>query len=114
MLAVLAYYLMHLAPAHKLRDHIVVDDIKKYFTPGKVQAADLQSQRDVGERQERWIDSIDNAKYQLNAVGYNLVTHKLPDGKSSEPAQRMRGGKRAKTSSPRTAPKASSITRRRG
>jgi hypothetical protein len=31
MVAILAYYLAHLAPANERRDYVVADDIKKYF-----------------------------------------------------------------------------------
>jgi len=107
MIAVLAYYLARLAPAHERRDYIVGDDIKKYFPQAKFElptappSVTLANVRTAG-----YLDSVGNGKYRLNSVGHNLVTHKLPRVEGSEPARRTRRGTKAKTSAQKTKAKA--------
>jgi hypothetical protein len=107
MVAVLAYYLMHLAPEHERRDHIVADDIEKYFTQAKFKlpTSNLNVML-VNVKTAGFLDSIGDGKYRLNSVGYNLVTHRLPLARASEPVQRTRHGGRANRPSPKAKVKA--------
>jgi hypothetical protein len=97
MVAVLAYYLMHLAPVHERRDHIVAPDIENYFTRAKFKLPTSNPNVIlVNVRSAGYLDSIGKGKYRLSSVGHNLVAHKLPGGKGSERAERTRRGRRAK------------------
>jgi hypothetical protein len=106
MVAVLAYYLMHLAPVHERRDHIVADDIKKYFNQANFELPTNPNVTLVNVKSAGYLDGIGNGKYRLNSVGHNLVTHKLPRVEGSEPARRTRRGKKARTSTQKTKAKA--------
>jgi hypothetical protein len=107
MVAIVAYYLMHLAPAHERRDYIVGDDVKKYFTQANFELPNSNPNVTlVNAKNAGYLDSIGNGHYRLNPVGHNLVTHKLPRVEGSEPARRTRRGKKAKTSAQKTKAKA--------
>jgi hypothetical protein len=107
MVAVLAYYVMHLAPVHERRDHIVAPDIRKYFTPAKFKLPPSNPNVTlVNVRSTGYLDSIGKGRYRLSSVGHNLLTHKLPGGRGSESARRTRRATRAKRSSPKAKLKA--------
>jgi hypothetical protein len=78
-LAVVAYYLAHLAPQSERRDYITSEDIKRYFVqanfplPGGPPRIRLFNARKAG-----YFDQRQHGRYQLNPVGYNLVAHRLP------------------------------------
>jgi hypothetical protein len=103
MVAVLAYYLAHLAPAHERRDHIVPDDIKKYFPQANFElptgspGVTLVNAKNAG-----YLDGTGAGKYRLNPVGHNLVTHKLPRVEGSGPTRRTRRRKKTKTAAEKT------------
>jgi hypothetical protein len=103
MVAVLAYYLAHFAPAHERRDHIVADDIKKYFPqanfelPTAPPSVTLANAKNAG-----YLDGTGTGHYRLNPVGHNLVTHKLPRDEGSAPTRRRRQGKKTKKSAQKT------------
>jgi hypothetical protein len=107
MVAVLAYYLANLAPAYERRDHVVPDDIKKYFPQANFELptapphVTLANAKNAG-----YLDGTGNGKYRLNPVGHNLVTHKLPRDEASAPTRRRRLGKRTKRSAEKTKAKA--------
>jgi hypothetical protein len=79
MVAVVAYYLAHLAPPGERSDTIGPDDIKKYFLqaifplPKAPPGMTLVNTKNAG-----YLDARGNGRYSLNAVGHNLVAHKLP------------------------------------
>jgi hypothetical protein len=101
---VLAYYLAHLAPAHERRDHIVADDIKKYFPQANFElptgspGGTLVNAKNAG-----YLDGSGGGKYRLNPVGHNLVTHKLPRDEGSGPTRRRRRGNKTKKSAEKKA-----------
>ena len=78
MIAVVAYYLAHLAPEGERRDFITVDDIQKYFVQGKYPLPGSQSQALVNAKNAGYLDFLEKGKYRLNSVGHNLVAHKMP------------------------------------
>jgi hypothetical protein len=93
MIAVVAYYLAHLAPEGERRDFITVDDIQKYFVQGKYPLPGSQPQALVHAKNAGYLDSLEKGKYRLNSVGHNLVAHKMPkDG--SAPARSSSGARR--------------------
>jgi hypothetical protein len=79
MVAVLGYYLAHLAPDGERRDHIVSDDIKKYFVQaGFPLPTGPTTMTLVNAKNAGYLDALEKGKYRLNAVGHNLVVHKMP------------------------------------
>ena len=78
--AVVAYYLAHLAPPDERKDKIVSEDVGKYFVqagfplPTSTPAMTLTNTKNAG-----YLNVLDRGQYKLNAVGHNLVAHKLPE-----------------------------------
>jgi hypothetical protein len=92
MVAIMAYYLAAHAPQAERRDHIVADDIKRYFPqanfplPTGRPDVSLNNAKVAG-----YLDSIGDGQYRLNPVGHNLVVHKLPQSEGgSAPAGRVK------------------------
>lgn len=79
MVALVAYYLAHLAPADERRDYMVADDVRKYFLqavyplPSAPPHMTLVNAKNAG-----YLDARERGQYRLNPVGYNLITNKLP------------------------------------
>ncbi len=79
MVALVAYYLAHLAPPTERSDTIAPNDIKKYFVqanfplPKAPPGVTLVNTKNAG-----YLESRGDGRYSLNAVGHNLVAHKLP------------------------------------
>jgi hypothetical protein len=77
--AVLAYYLAHLAPVGERRDYLVADVIQPYFIqadfqlPTSPERITLSNAKNAG-----YLNASERGQYTLNAVGHNLVAHKLP------------------------------------
>lgn len=93
MVAVLAYYLANLAPADQRRDHIVPEDIKKYFPQANFELpTGPHNMTLVNAKNAGYLDVIGAGQYRLNPVGHNLVTHKLPRGEGAA----LRDSRRAK------------------
>lgn len=94
MVAILAYYLANLAPTDQRRDHIVADDIKKYFPQANFELPiGPHGMTLVNAKNAGYLDVLGVGQYRLNPVGHNLVTHKLPRVEGSTP---IRGARRAK------------------
>lgn len=95
--AVIAFYLAHLAPQAERRDHIISDDIKTYFIqadfelPTAPAAMTLSHAKNAG-----YLNALDRGQYKLNAVGHNLVAHKLPATESGGSRRRAPARKAAK------------------
>lgn len=92
MVAIAAYYLANLAPIAERNDTIGPDDIKKYFVqanyplPKAPPVMTLVNAKNAG-----YLESRGNGRYALNAVGHNLVVHKLPTSAAEDsPARRGR------------------------
>jgi hypothetical protein len=77
--AVMAYYLAHVAQGNDRRDFITAADIKKYFIqagfplPSSPPRITLANVKNAG-----YLDSRKEGQYVLNPIGHNLVAHKLP------------------------------------
>lgn len=85
MIAVVAYYLAHLAPEGERQDFITAEDIQKYFIQGKYPMPGSQSQALVNAKNAGYLDFVEKGRYRLNSVGYNLVAHKMPTGAAAAP-----------------------------
>ena len=91
MVAILAYYLAHLAPTGERRDYILPDDIKKYFPSANFELPTESPSQTLGNAKNAgYLDALARGQYRLNPVGHNLVTHKLPLGESSTSTRGMR------------------------
>jgi hypothetical protein len=78
MAALVAYYLQYAAPKAEQKQTIDVADIKKYFDQAKFEMPKNQKQTLVNSKNAGYLDSAARKNYKLNAVGYNLVVHRLP------------------------------------
>ena len=79
MVAVLGYYLSNLAPDGERRDTLVPDDIKKYFVQAGFPLPTAEPRITLGNAKAAgYLDAVDRGTFKLNAVGHNLVAHKLP------------------------------------
>jgi hypothetical protein len=96
MVAILAYYLANLAPMDLRRDHIVPDDIKKYFPQANFELpTSPPTMTLVNAKNAGYLDGLGTGQYRLNPVGHNLVTHKLPRVEGSTPNRGTRRVKQA-------------------
>jgi hypothetical protein len=86
MVAVLAYYLANLAPPDQRRDHILPDDIKRFFPQANFPLpTGRHNMTLVNAKNAGYLDVLGGGQYRLNPVGHNLVTHKLPRADGSAP-----------------------------
>ncbi len=99
MIAVVAYYLAHLASEHERQDFITAKEIQKYFVQGQYPLPGSQSQALVDAKNAGYLDFVEKGKYRLNSVGYNLVAHKMPKDGNSSSSPRKKAAKPARKSS---------------
>lgn len=104
MVALVAYYLEHLAPDNERREFITADDIKPYFNqagfelPSAPPAMTLTHAKNAG-----YLNALARGQYRLNPVGHNLVAYKLPsDGaegkgrrRAKKPQKKKKNGRKA-------------------
>jgi hypothetical protein len=79
MACLVAYYLRDIAVGEEHKDTISTTDIDKYF---KLANYPLPEQvKDVLQKTKLsgYLDEAGRGKYKLNAIGYNLVVHNLPE-----------------------------------
>lgn len=95
--AVIGYYLAQLAPEAERRDYLISDDIKHYFIqagfelPTAPPNVTLAHAKNAG-----YLNALERGQYKLNAVGHNLVAHKLPSGKEDGGTRRAIARQRTK------------------
>jgi hypothetical protein len=97
MVAVMAHYLSELAPQNERRDHIVAEDIKKYFLQADFPLPNGRPNNALtNAKNAGYLDALNNGQYRLNPVGHNLVAHKLPltDDAPARSTRRGRGTKK--------------------
>jgi hypothetical protein len=88
MAALVAYYLMNLAPQSQRKDTVTQGDMETYFKiagyplPNQIRVT-LQNAKAAG-----YFDSAGSGEYKLNAVGHNLVAHSMPRGSAEENKQK--------------------------
>lgn len=76
--AVVAYYLSELAPVDEQRASISQDNITKYFKQAGFLLPSSPAMTLVHAKNAGYFESESPGQYKLNAVGYNLVAHRLP------------------------------------
>ena len=98
--ALVAYYLANLAPADERRDFIKTDDIKPYFDQANFELPTAPERVTLGNAKNAgYLNATATpGQFRLNAVGHNLIAHKLPlaDGTPSRPARKKAARKKAK------------------
>ncbi|WP_426423749.1 hypothetical protein [Bradyrhizobium genosp. A] len=84
MVAIMAYYLAHLAPDGERRDHITPVDIARYFPQAGFELpTGPPAQTLLNAKNGGYLEQIATGQYKLNPVGHNLVTHRLPRGEGN-------------------------------
>ena len=83
MACLVGYYLQELAPEGEQQDTFSPSDADKYF-----KQAGYPLPSDIGQvlrdsKKAGYLESVSRGTYKLNAVGYNLVAHRLPKNKAS-------------------------------
>lgn len=78
MACVVAFYLQELAPDGERKDTISTADLEKYFKQAQFKLPEKIKQVLTDAKGAGYFDSSARGAYKLNAVGYNLVAHKLP------------------------------------
>jgi hypothetical protein len=97
MVAIVGYYLAHLAPAAERRDYIVPEDVKKYFLQGNFPLTANPGQTLVNAKNAGYLDAAGSGQYRLNPVGHNLVAHKMPRGEGDgTPRKKAKKGAKKK------------------
>ncbi|MDY6951067.1 MAG: hypothetical protein SWE60_06120 [Thermodesulfobacteriota bacterium] len=84
MACIVGFYLQELAPTGERQDTIETGDLEKYF-----KQAGYPLPSNVGQvlrncKRAGYLESVSRGAFKLNAVGYNLVAHRLPKAKGSE------------------------------
>lgn len=83
MAALVAYYLVNLAPQSERKDTVNQSDMETYFKiagyplPKQIRVT-LQNAKTAG-----YFDAAGSGEYRLNAVGHNLVAHSMPRGSAA-------------------------------
>ena len=78
MACVVAFYLQELAPETERKDSISASDLDRYFKQANFKLPEKIGQVLPDAKGAGYFDSAARGAYKLNAVGYNLVAHKLP------------------------------------
>ena len=101
--ALVAYYVAHLAPPAERRDYLVADDIKRYFLqadfelPTSPPGITLAHAKNAG-----YLNALERGQFRLNAVGHNLVAHKLPADEGGLKHKKKTGRKKVSKSKSRS------------
>lgn len=80
MACIVGFYLQELAPPSERKTEISVPDVDKYFRQAGYPLPKVQRQLLPDAKIAGYFDSPSRGAYRLNAVGYNLVAHRLPRG----------------------------------
>jgi len=79
MACLVAFYLQELAPEADRKEAISTGDLEKYFKQAGFKLPQKIAQVLVDAKGAGYFDSAARGEYKLNAVGYNLVAHGLPE-----------------------------------
>jgi hypothetical protein len=99
MLALVAYYLEHIAPEEERRNYITADDISRYFKMGDFKLPSAPPRITIANAKNAgyFNATATRGQYKLNPVGYNLVVHKMPtDGTPARKRSKKRKVNKAK------------------
>lgn len=101
MAAIVAYYLSEAAPEQERKATVSAKDLEKYFKQAQYPLPRRLDMALINGASAGYFDSVGRGKYQLNPVGYNLVTQSLPRGTEKAPRgkpARKRAATRRKSS----------------
>ncbi|KYG97885.1 hypothetical protein [Bradyrhizobium sp. DOA1] len=92
MVALVAYYLAHLAKDGERRDYIIADDISKYFNQARFRLPEGPARMALtNAKNAGYLEAKDRGQYRLSAVGHNLVVHRMgTDEAQGSPARRKK------------------------
>jgi hypothetical protein len=83
--ALVAYYLGHIAPPEERRNYIVSNDIALYFKQANFPLPKAQPSITLANAKNAgYLNALDRGQFKLNSVGYNLIAHKLPGAISGD------------------------------
>lgn len=82
MACLIAFYLQEHAPEKERKDAISTADLEKYFKQAGFKLPQRIGQVLTDAKASGYFDSAARGEYKLNAVGYNLVAHNLPNNAS--------------------------------
>jgi len=77
MACLVAYYLGEVVPLPERKATIKAEDIEKYFKQAQFPLPKNLSQTLIDAKGSGYFESTGRGEYKLNAVGHNLVTHKM-------------------------------------
>lgn len=78
MACIVAFYLQELAPEGERKDSVNSQDLERFFKQAGYKLPTKMAQVLIDVKGAGHMDSAGRGEYKLNAVGYNLVAHKLP------------------------------------
>lgn len=90
MVAIIAYYLQHLAEPDKRQDKIQASDLKQWFNIADFPLPTEMRHILTNTKNAGYIDNVGSGEYKLNAVGHNLVKYNLPRGESKSVIKRVK------------------------
>jgi len=82
--ALVAFYLSELAPEPERKPELSATDLTKYLKQAGLPMPARARQALLDAKNAGYLDSGQRGTYKLNAVGYNLVAHRLPSTKTPE------------------------------
>lgn len=80
MACLVAFYLQDHAPQADRKETVNSGDLEKYFKQAGFKLPAKMPQVLVDAKGAGYFDVASRGEYKLNAVGYNLIAHTLPDG----------------------------------
>jgi hypothetical protein len=103
MAAIVAYYLAELAPADERKETVATADLQKYFKQAKYPLPKALRVTLATAAASGYMEAVSRGQYRLTPVGYNLVAHGLPSGKTPRSASRSAPKKGSSAKSKRKA-----------
>lgn len=79
MACIVAYYLKELAAPEDRKDTISAADLEKYFKQAQYPLPKQMNNVLVKAKMSGYFEDAEKGEYKLNAVGYNLVVHSMPE-----------------------------------
>ena len=96
-IAVIGYYLAHLAPISERRDYLGSEDIRPCFIEAGFELPTSSANTAlINAKNAGYLSVLDRGKYKLTAVGHNLVAHKLPGHEAGQTKSRHKARRNAK------------------
>ena len=104
MAALVAFYLSEVVPEPERRPTIEATDVQKYFNEAGFPLPKAINMTLTNAAGSGYFDRVEQGKFKLNAVGYNLVAHRLPPGSGDVPSRRGLARKKTSVASTRERP----------